>query len=527
MSNQIDTQDANDVIEYSMDNLTHYWAKDGLPIFVANVPNIIEIVKSLGFSFFYVMGNLKHVEKVKSTVSKPPNKYVANATSPPSLTTATVDVVTYNTKFFKVISNVVGQSIFPVDNVEIDDCYEVVSNTFYDLPKIPFNMIEKLDQFFRTIEASHDSEAIVLLTFDPSFEDSQGWGILVPEQENNAAHCSYDPTSIADNKPDNVYIIGSVHSHPSMPAYASGTDHEDQADFDGLHITFGWQPTVSNNATQYHIEMQMGGKIFTLTPDQVFEQRKSFDPDPEVLQWVTKVKKDLPLISMGGLHSTSAIQTSNQTDSSSKKSNSSKSRKPSSSVEIHYSDLLPDYSLENLGIIIAEVPDKISYTNIDCFCPCCGIELIEEDLWISSCPDCKIPISAKGDPINFIHKIIEDFCLDQNIKITDYKSYLWGFDGDNESWLMEIVIPSSADFDDSFGSISLLEESDSLDIYMENSRCSSCAHFYGTSCPAYALAIEKYNLGTIDYDNSFKTVNGEDCSSYYPFSHSEETSSVQ
>lgn len=525
MSNQTDTSITESSVEYSMDDLNYYWAKDGLPVFVADIPNIIEVVKSLGFSFFYVMGNLKHVEKVKSIALKTPGKYVAPATSPPSLTTADLDIVTYQTKFFKVISNVVGQSVIPVDNIEIEIFNEITSNTFYSLPKIPFNMIEKLDQFFRTIEVTHDSEAIVLLTFDPSFEDSQGWGILVPEQENNAAHCSYDPTSIAEKKPDNVYIVGSVHSHPAMPAYASGTDHKDQADFDGIHITFGWQSSVSNNATQYHIEMQMGGKIFILTVEQVFEQRKLYDPDPEVLQWVTNVKKELPPILLGGTHSTSDIHSNKQTGSSFSKKNSPK-KEITSATKIHYSNLIPAYSLETLGIVVAEVPDKISFVNVDCYCPCCGVELFEQDLWRSSCPDCDILIYAKGDPINFIHKIIEDFCVEIDIKITDYKSYLWGFDDDNKSWLMEIVVPSSGSFDDSFLPKNHFEEEDSLDIYVDNSRCSSCAHFYGISCPAYALAIEKYNLGTIDYDNSSKKVNGEDCSYYAHFYVDEETSNA-
>ena len=66
-------------------------------------------------------------------------------------------------------------------------------------------------------------------------------------------------------------IVGSVHSHPGMPAYASGTDHADQADFDGVHITFGWQNNVNSGATQYHIELQVSGESYTLKPEDVFE----------------------------------------------------------------------------------------------------------------------------------------------------------------------------------------------------------------------------------------------------------------
>jgi hypothetical protein len=504
-----------EILYTDISQLTHLWAKDGLPIFVADIPDVIEAAKSIGFTFFYVMGTHSKVEKVKSTTT-----YTSTIPGKPAnQTPATVDVVTKSTRFFKVISNIVGESIFEVENLEIEDYYVIDSSTVYNLPVIPKVMIDKLDQFFRAIEKSHDSEAIVLLTFDPSYEDSQGWGILVPEQENNAAHCSYDPISVAETKPDNVYIVGSVHSHPSMAAYASGTDHKDQVGFDGLHITFGWQPSVNNNATQYHIELQMGGKIFSLTPEQVFESDIYFEPDPEVLDWVTKVKKEFPPNFMGGtLQDTiPLLPKTTLTDSSSSQSKFTTPKSNFTGVKIHYEDLLPEYSLDNLGIIIAEVPDKINYPEIESFCPCCGSTFTQEDLWQGNCPDCEILISCKGDSINFIHKLIEDFCFSKSIKIGDHKAYLWGLDPDDKSWLMEISLPSELLLKYDPTSYGPVYESEDLDIYSDNAKCNSCAHFYGTSCPAYALAIEGYNLGKIDYDNLAKSVTGEDCSSYTPY----------
>jgi hypothetical protein len=504
-----------ELVYNDINQLTHFWSKDGLPVFVADIPNIIEVAKSLGYSFFYVMATHQKIEKAKP-VSNPSNK---NFTQP------LPDIITETTKFFQVISNFVGESIVEVDKVDIQSLNIINSSTSYSLPPIPKSMVEKLDQFFRSVEKSHDSEAIVLLTFDPSYEDSQGWGVLVPDQENNAAHCSYDPVSVAENKPDNVYIVGSVHSHPSMAAYASGTDHKDQAGFDGLHITFGWQPSVSNNATQYHIELQMGGKIFTLRPDQVFEQDYYFDPDPEVLEWVSKVKKELPPSFMGGAYTNNhlaPLQTphkTTQTDLSSKKNPKLDSSQSINSLRIHYSDLMPEYALETFGLIIAEVPDKISFPNIECYCPCCGSELFQEDLWQGSCPDCDIMITAKGDPKSFIQKLVEDYCFDKQIDMKKHKVHLWGHEEDSTSWLMEIDLSLNAIDDSDLINTSSLYDSDILDIYSDTSKCNSCAHFYGTSCPAYALAIENYNLGKIDYDNLHKSVTGEDCSSYVPFNH--------
>jgi hypothetical protein len=280
----------------TLDDLTYFWAKDGLPVFFADRDNIEDCIEDLGFSIYYLLCN---IAEDKNLPAPKPAGYTTYSTT--NTFGATTVQTTATTGLVKIVNNIVGRSVSEVKD-------EITSHTYiretaeYNLPAIPFEMITRLDEFFRLVDAQHGTESIVLLTFDPSKTDSSGWGILVPEQTNTSVHCNYNPDSIVAEKPENVLIVGSVHSHPGMAAYASGTDHADQADFDGLHITFGWQKTVNNNATQYYIEMQMGGSSWTLKPDDVFENfTVQKDPDPTVVEWSTKVKKAFSLFISTGL----------------------------------------------------------------------------------------------------------------------------------------------------------------------------------------------------------------------------------
>lgn len=202
--------------------------------------------------------------------------------------------------FYKVVNNLTSFSITPVnqDDADFIGLNKITVDTVkFQLPKIPYELREKMDQFFRIVDKKYGTESIVLLTFDPSKNDSSGWNILIPKQENTAAHCNYDPTSVAEIKPDHVSIVGSVHSHPNMDAYASGTDHKDQADFDGLHITYGWS-FKTNYVTEYYAEIQASGKAYQIAPEAIFEQPNiEVELDQDILDKIdTVVSKEVPTV---------------------------------------------------------------------------------------------------------------------------------------------------------------------------------------------------------------------------------------
>lgn len=159
------------------------------------------------------------------------------------------------------------------------------------LPRMPLDFIDKIEFFFRKVDddAPSGSEAIVMLAFDRDYLDtedpSNGWVCLVPEQTNNAAHCKYEKDTILDEKTDSMLLVGTIHSHPGMSAYASHTDVGDQMDNDGLHITIGW----IGQTTEYHCEYQMGNRRYDLKPEQCFETVPKGTYD--VTDWMDKVKK--------------------------------------------------------------------------------------------------------------------------------------------------------------------------------------------------------------------------------------------
>jgi hypothetical protein len=173
--------------------------------------------------------------------------------------------------FYQVITNLVTNSVTPVDEVVAKSLGLSKVNSgscFFMLPPIPYEMREEIDGFLRLVDEKYKSEGIVLLTYDTTIGGSEGWNYLIPKQQNNAGHCDYDPTSVADQQ-GNAAIVGSIHSHPGMAAYASGTDHSDQKDFDGLHITYGWS-SRTGGTTEYYAELQVQGTSWTIEADKVF-----------------------------------------------------------------------------------------------------------------------------------------------------------------------------------------------------------------------------------------------------------------
>ena len=402
-----------------------------------------------------------------------------------------------------------------------------------------------------------------MLTYDMTMTGSEGWGILVPDQTNTSIHCNYDPHSIATIKPDNVMIVGSVHSHPGMSAYASGTDHKDQADFDGIHITFGWQKSVNNGATQYHIEMQMAGKAYTLQPDDVFEDYVvERSPDPEVVGWTDKVKKVLPPKSVGGPSQAGHTQAQAPTTvAGSKGPTLTEVSKSLGNIgpgkEVSFDNIrhkfMIDIDVEPGAIIVAEV-SKIDDDG-GFYCPLCNISLDDFSLHNGFCDFCYGPLAVKNSSYGSIITRLAYYCADVYID-TDVPVYLYADNGDQTYSLMRISENLKFDIQEEIR-ISQLDAADeendippsftlccstplsriegckcslqvlpsdvnefeyvtkSLYVYDNTSKCNSCEFYYDAYCPRYFNLIEKYvdtkNQDPSEYSHK---INDEGCSDF-------------
>ncbi len=245
--------------------------------------NSLRIIEASGVNIYYVIGNEKLTEVVNN-----------------------VTKINLQPNIFRVEKSLVGRAIVQADTKELKMFSQIERGATYDLPKMPYEFVQRNDAFFRKADLVHGTEAVLLLTYDPAYLGTEnagdGWGILVPDQENTAAHCKYEPDSVMEHKPEHVQIVGTWHSHPQMSAFFSGTDHADQDDWDGVHITSGWK---GKGPMEYHIALVMAGKNWGCQPDLVFEPA----PLPEVPldgidEMVGKVKKKaIPTTSYTPSHS--------------------------------------------------------------------------------------------------------------------------------------------------------------------------------------------------------------------------------
>lgn len=408
----------------TLEDLNYFWMPNGAPCFIADQDNFCEIVESLGFSIYYLFTNEQKIEKKTSTTYKSPAPG-----SPTVPTTQSYDIIHHTPKLFKVVSNLVGRSVSESTDPLPEHFAPLEEECLYNLPLIPYDIVQKLDEFFRLVHAKHGTESIVLLTFDQTKQGSDGWGVLVPEQTNTAAHCNYNAESVLEVKPEDAIIVGSVHSHPEMPAYASGTDHADQADFDGIHITYGWQKSVNNGATQYHLELQMSGKSFKMDVEDVFEGFNiKKDPDPEVVGWSEQVKKALP-------PHTAGVTQAQYTQANQNPPTTAGATTPGSRPKIQfYKENISSLGLDPEATVIAEIVIDSTGTGV---CPSCEYELDDTDFYAGYCNICDIPIAIQSSSINQIASRIQQYRRDRALPL-DAPAYIWGFDDNNSEFLINL-----------------------------------------------------------------------------------------
>ena len=549
--------------QISFDDLPVIWMEDGLPCFMGDRADICDLAESFGFNIYYLLAN--QAKEVKPTPPPPNTTYgkpaaTALAAAPPTFVR--------NSQIYRVVNNFVGRTVtvcspsFPQSFIDVEE------EATYSMPAIPHILIDKLDQFFRLVDAQHGAESIVMLTYDTTKEGPEGWGILVPDQTNTSVHCNYDPDSIAQVKPDEVMIVGSVHSHPGMSAYASGTDHADQADFDGIHITFGWQKTVNNGATQYYAELQMAGKAYKLDIEDVFEEyiiEKA--PDPEVVGWTEKVKKANPPKAGGSVTVTTgaAYQAPRPNTNQGTPASTVAGTLPKNQYYIDYPSHIKNIThdvidIDNDNILVCEVVGN--HENKTYNCPGCFSIIAKHDVYASNCcPFCDIPLSEQDTTADQIIWDMFQYCNDRKIP-TNASLYLLTADLDNSPMLLRLTAETMDAYSDSAWidiedkvldvdpkltlCCSMIPENcmcptqvvtyDSMDfdqfmgkssVYVASSACEVCNYYYDTNCPSYSKAIVDFKSNTNQSDIKDKyedSIDGVNCDffSEYTYSTSED-----
>lgn len=329
---------------------------------VSSEKDIFEIDKKTDADVYYV---LMHREV---TYSQGKNKYKA-----------------FEPSLFKRIRINVAEGLVPImdpERVKIGVAEEYI---IPNLPLIPFEVMDKVIHFFREVHKKYSAEAIVVLAYDFNYLDCEneadGWVVFVPKQSNTAASCDYDATSIMEERqhyPD-AHIVGTIHSHPMMDAFASTTDVRDQRDKDGLHITVAWH---DDDHVSYHCEIQLGNHRVELNPREAIEIPGYVYEDKEVASWMNKVEemafvpskaKGTGLVHRG--KGTQASTTKSTSASTSTPSNVARSNKlpPSSSTGTGARQLInkhrPTYAPDIINnVVVMDITDEDN-------CPICGAEI--------------------------------------------------------------------------------------------------------------------------------------------------------
>jgi len=124
----------------------------------------------------------------------------------------------------------VMDSLVPVKNISTLE--DIESTARMNIKKIPGGQFAQIIAFFKEVYKEYKAECIVILFYN---EESKTYRVVPPMQKVSSAAIAYDRGMVLDG----WLMVGDIHSHAAMSAFHSGTDHDDEQSFDGLHITLG------------------------------------------------------------------------------------------------------------------------------------------------------------------------------------------------------------------------------------------------------------------------------------------------
>lgn len=172
--------------------------------------------------------------------------------------------------------NKLYEAIYAADkNIELQDVEEKL---LLKITPISEKVLNQAYTFFYKIYQKYKAEAYGYLYYNPDIKE---WRFEPPKQEVSSAHLKYETAPIIEG----FKVFGSIHSHGNMAAFHSGTDIEDEVDFDGVHITIG---TVDKVPT-YELSFVLNGTRWKLDFEEIIEQRNIVEKIPK--EWMQRVSE--------------------------------------------------------------------------------------------------------------------------------------------------------------------------------------------------------------------------------------------
>ena len=169
------------------------------------------------------------------------------------------------------------------------------SSCLVRFPPVPATVLEYIVAFFGRAFERHQSEAVVLLYWDLQ---RKRYRIVVPKQTATVWESSSGIRSPMDvayevplGLPRHYLLVGDIHSHGDMEAYASWTDKLDEVYRDGVHAVAG---RIEHEPPQWHVAVAVDGHRFTLEFEHLFQgyrERRRIVPECWMAQLEVETKR--------------------------------------------------------------------------------------------------------------------------------------------------------------------------------------------------------------------------------------------
>ncbi|MBP9751830.1 MAG: Mov34/MPN/PAD-1 family protein [Candidatus Moranbacteria bacterium] len=180
-------------------------------------------------------------------------------------------------KFFK--RNGVSVALIAVDTVS--GLPTLPAAIDFTAAKLPLDLVRRVTAWFRSVYVKYQSEAAGYLLYQPG---TGAWDFVPPAQTAGPASVSYDKAP----KREGWLVAGTIHSHASMSAFHSGTDHADEEFFDGVHITIG----KLNSVPEYSCSVMVQGKRAMVDPSELIDGMAPAEAIPAA--WLSAMKLPKP-----------------------------------------------------------------------------------------------------------------------------------------------------------------------------------------------------------------------------------------
>lgn len=151
-------------------------------------------------------------------------------------------------------------TISKVDKISIlEECSPYAN---LNIAKIPGRKFTQILSLFRDVYQKYKGECNVILHYNPK---RKRYRIDIPPQGVSGGTVEYRN---GEETYKDYVRIGTIHSHASMSAFHSGTDHNDEINWDGLHITLGY---MNRDYFNISCSVMAHGKRYMVNPEDYIE----------------------------------------------------------------------------------------------------------------------------------------------------------------------------------------------------------------------------------------------------------------